>query len=80
MKENKIVMYGTPSCHWCVKAKEFFAEKGVKYEYIDVQADTEKAKEMVEKSGQMGVPVIDIDGEILVGFDEDKIKKLLEIN
>ncbi|MBL7051565.1 MAG: glutaredoxin family protein [Nanoarchaeota archaeon] len=80
MKEHKIVMYGTPSCHWCKKAKEFFVEKGVKYEYIDVQADQEKAKEMVEKSGQMGVPVIDIDGEILVGFEEDKIKKILEID
>ncbi len=60
-------------------AKEYFDEKGVKYDAFDVASDLEKRKEMVEKSGQLGVPVIDIGGEIIVGFDREKIDQLLEI-
>lgn len=77
MKNIKI--YSTPTCHFCHLAKDFFAEKGVKYEEFNVSTDLEKRKEMVEKSGQMGVPVIDIDGQIMVGFDEENISKLLGI-
>ena len=58
-------------------AKDFFKEKGVKYEEFNVSTDLEKRKEMVEKSGQMGVPVIDIAGDIVVGFDEEQVSKLL---
>ena len=79
-KEHKIVMYTTPTCHFCVKAKSFLKEKGFDWEEINVAQDKEKAKEMVEKSGQMGVPVIDIDGTIIVGFDKDKSSALLGIS
>ena len=73
-----VKIYSTPTCPWCKKAKEFFEEKGVKYTEIDVSEDEKARDEMVEKSGQMGVPVIEIDGEMLIGFDQEKIEKLLE--
>lgn len=60
-------------------AKDFLTENKIKFEDIDVTEDEEKANEMIEKSGQMGVPVIDIDGEIIIGFDKEKIKKKLKI-
>ena len=74
----KIKIYTTPTCPYCHQAKEFFKEKGVKYEEYDVASDQKKAQEAVEKSGQMGVPVIDIDGKIIVGFDKEKIEKLIK--
>lgn len=74
----KIVkVYSTPTCHYCVMAKQFFKDNNIAYEDFDVSLDQAKADEMVEKSGQMGVPVIDIDGEIIVGFDKEQIKKAL---
>jgi len=76
---KKIIVYGTVSCSYCVMLKKFLEEHKVEFEYVDVGADQEKAKEMVEKSGQMGVPVIEIDGEIIVGFDKAKISRLLGI-
>ena len=79
MKTKKVKIYSTPTCHYCHIAKDFFDDKGIKYEEYNVSADLEKRKEMVEKSEQMGVPVIDIDGEITVGFDEEQISKLLGI-
>ena len=75
----KVKIYSTSSCPWCKKVKEFLKEKKIKYEDIDVSSDEKVGKEMVEKSGQMGVPVIDIDGKILVGFDEEKLKGVLKI-
>ena len=78
-KQNKtIIVYGTSTCPWCDKAKDFFKEKNIEFEYIDVAADKDKAKEMIDKSGQMGVPVIDIEGTIIIGFDINKIKELLK--
>lgn len=75
---NKIIkIYSTPTCHYCNIAKDFFTDKGVKYEEFNVSTDLAKRKEMVEKSGQMGVPVIDIGGDIVVGFDEEKISEIL---
>lgn len=73
----KVIIYSTPTCPYCVQAKEFFKEKGVEYTDINVAEDQDKAKEMMDKSGQMGVPVIDIDGEIIVGFDKAKIETLI---
>jgi glutaredoxin len=64
---------------YCNAAKVFFKEKGVTYTEYNVGADLEKRKEMIEKSGQMGVPVIDIDGELVVGFNQPKLKQLLKI-
>ncbi len=74
---KKVTIYSTPTCHFCHLAKDFFQEKGVKYEEYNVATDLEKRKEMVEKSGQMGVPVIDIDGQIVVGFAEEQVASLL---
>ena len=74
---KKIRIYSTPTCVYCMMAKKFFEDKGIKFENIDVSENEKAAKEMVEKSNQMGVPVIEIDGKIIVGFDEEKIQKLL---
>ena len=77
---KKVKIYTTPSCVYCRQAKEFFKEKGVEYEEFDVSVDAEKREEVIQKSGQMGVPVIDIEGEIIVGFDKNKILGLLELS
>ena len=77
MKEHKVKVYSTKTCPWCVKAKEFLKSKNVKFEDIDVGADRKAATEMIEKSGQMGVPVIDINGTIIVGFDKEAMEKAL---
>jgi glutaredoxin 3 len=74
---KKITVYSTPTCPYCIKVKQYLKEKDVAYTDIDVSQDTTKAQEMVDRSGQMGVPVLDIDGEIIVGFDKDKITELL---
>lgn len=79
MKEHKVVLYKTQTCPWCHKTEEFFKEHKVKYKAIDVGANQEAAREMVEKSGQMGVPVIDIDGTIIVGFNKPALEKALNI-
>lgn len=74
-----IKVYSTPTCPYCVTLKNFLKEKGFDFEDIDVAAEPAKAQEMIEKSGQMGVPVVDIDGQIIVGFDREKIIQLLNI-
>ena len=73
----KVKVYSTKTCPWCHKVKEFLNDKGVKFQDIDVGADQKAANEMVEKSGQMGVPVTDIDGKIIVGYDKEAIEKAL---
>ena len=75
----KIKVYSTITCPYCVALKEFLKEKGFQFEDIDVGQDEKAAQEMIEKSGQMGVPVVEIDGEIVIGFDKEKISKLLGI-
>ncbi len=75
----KIIIYSTPVCVYCNIAKEFFKENNIKYEEKDVAVDQDALKEAIQKSGQMGVPVIDIDGKILVGFDKTELSKLLDI-
>ena len=74
---SKVKIYSTPDCIWCVRAKEFFNEHNIKFSELDVSADEKSAEEMVEKSGQMGVPVIDVNGEIIVGFNEPALRKAL---
>jgi len=76
---KNITIYTTPTCHFCQAAKEFFKEHNIQYTNKDVTVDKAFVDEMISKSGQMGVPVIDIDGEIIIGFDESKLKSLLEI-
>lgn len=78
-EEIKIRVFSTPTCPYCVTLKEYLKEKGFKYEDINVAEDKQVAKEMIEKSGQMGVPVSEINGEIIIGFDKEKINKLLDI-
>ena len=73
----KVEIYSTPTCPYCIKAKKFFKENKIKFIDHNVAEDQEMAKKMVEKTGQMGVPVIVIDGEIVIGFDKPKIEKLL---
>lgn len=72
-----IKIYSTPTCTYCNMAKDYFKTHNLAYEEFNVAADTDKRKEMVEKSGQLGVPVIEINGQIMVGFDEDTIAELL---
>lgn len=74
---KNVVVYTTPTCQYCKMAKDFFQANNVTYSEHDVAADEALRNEMVEKSGQMGVPVIDIEGEIIVGFDEPRIKEVL---
>jgi glutaredoxin-like YruB-family protein len=73
----KVTIYTTPTCGYCELAKDFFKENGVEYEEFDVAADEEKRNEMIQKSGQMGVPVIYVDNEMTVGFDKAKLTELL---
>ena len=77
---HKVIVYSTPTCPYCHMAKDYFKKSGVKFEDVDVSIDEKKAEEMVKKSGQMGVPVIDIDGKIIVGYDLPAIKKALALN
>lgn len=76
---KKVIVYSTPTCHFCQMAKEFFKENNIEYTDYDVSTDLEKRKEMIEKSGQMGVPVIYIDDEMMIGFDKDKLSIALGI-
>lgn len=74
----KPVIYTTPTCHFCKMAKAYFNDKGVEYEEKDVLTDLEARKEMVNKSGQLGVPVIVIGDNIIVGFDRHALEHLIE--
>ncbi len=74
-----VKVYSTATCPYCVTLKEYLKEHNIEFEDIDVSQDDKVRDEMVKKSGQMGVPVADINGEIVVGFDREKIKQLLKI-
>jgi len=74
-----IIIYSTPTCVYCNLAKNFFKANGVAYTDFNVATDLDKRKEMIDKTGQMGVPVIDVGGEIVVGFDEPKLRSTLKI-
>jgi glutaredoxin 3 len=76
---KKVVIYSTPTCHFCHMAKDFFKSQDIPFTDYNVATDLEKRKEMVEKSGQMGVPVIFIDDEMMVGFDKHTIATSLGI-
>jgi glutaredoxin-like YruB-family protein len=79
-KQPKVKVFSTPTCPYCHQAKEYLKEHNIKYEDIDVSKDQAAANEMIEKSGQMGVPVIIIDNKtVIVGFDRDALKKALKI-
>jgi len=75
----QVTIYSTPTCHFCHAAKEFFTANNVTFTDYNVGTDLEKRKEMIEKSGQMGVPVITVGKDLIVGFDEPKLRELLAI-
>jgi glutaredoxin 3 len=76
---KQVTIYSTPSCHFCHLAKDYFTENNVTYTEHDVATDLEKREEMMNLTGQMGVPVIRIGDDVVVGFDEDKVKELLAV-
>ena len=76
---KKVKVYSTPTCPFCIRAKQFLKDNNIFFEDVDVAANQEAAKEMMQRSGQMGVPVIDIEGQLIVGFDKAEIKKALGI-
>ena len=76
---DKVKVYSTPTCPYCYMVKDFLKQNGIQFEDINVATDHEAAHYMIEKSGQMGVPVIEINGQMIVGFDREAIKKALGI-
>ena len=76
---KNVIIYSTPTCHFCHLAMDFFKEHNIPYTEYDVAADTQKRKEMVDKTGQLGVPVIEVDGQTMIGFNEDVLAKALGI-
>ena len=78
-KSAKVKIYTTSTCPWCVKTKEFFKANNVKYSEINVGMDEKARNEMFDKSGQFGVPVIDVNGTIIVGYDKEALKKALDL-
>lgn len=76
---KKVVVYSTPSCPYCYTLKEFLKEKNVAFEEVDVLSDEKAREDMIERSGQMSVPVLEVDGKMIIGFDKKEIVKSLEI-
>lgn len=77
---KNVTIYSTPTCHFCNQTKEFFKEKSIEFTDYDVSSDDAKRQEMIEKSGQMGVPVIYVDDKMLIGFDKEKLSEALGIS
>jgi glutaredoxin 3 len=75
--QPRVIVFSTPTCSFCNMIKKYFREKGIKFKDVDVSRDPMAARDMVRRSGQQGVPVIDIGGKIVVGFDRIKINKYL---
>jgi glutaredoxin-like YruB-family protein len=78
-KDHTIIVYSTPTCPYCHMVKEYFDEHKISYKDINVAQDEQAAEEMMKKSGQLGVPVIDIDGQIIVGFNKEELARILNI-
>jgi glutaredoxin 3 len=76
---TNVTIYSTPVCHFCHAAKEFFQENNVAFTEHDVAADVVKRQEMIDLTGQMGVPVIKIGNDVVIGFDEQKLRELLSL-
>ena len=74
---KNVKVYSTATCPWCIRAKQFLKENNIDFQNIDISGDQQAADELMQKSGQMGVPVLDIEGEIIVGFDRERIKSAL---
>ena len=76
---NSVTVYSTPSCPWCHKEKEWLKQNNIPFRDVDVSEDHEAAVEMIRKSGQQGVPVADVNGQIIIGFDKEALKKALKL-
>ena len=74
---KSVKVYSSPTCPWCMRVKQFLKDNNILFEDLDVSQNQPAAEEMIQKSGQMGVPVLDIDGNIIVGFDKEQIKVVL---
>lgn len=79
-KQPRVTLFTTPSCSYCRLAKSYLRQRGIKFKDVDVSKDPAAARDMVRRSGQQGVPVIEIGGKIVVGFDRPKVDKLLNLN
>jgi glutaredoxin-like YruB-family protein len=79
METKKVEIYSTPTCHFCHMAKDWMTAKNIPFTAYDVSIDKERRKEMVDITGQLGVPVIKIGTDVMIGFDEDKMAKLLAV-
>ena len=79
IKSEKVKIYTTSTCPWCMKTKEFLKAHNIKYNEVNVGEDEKARNEMFEKSGQFGVPVTDANGTIIVGFDKEALKKALKV-
>jgi glutaredoxin 3 len=77
LKQPKVIVYSTQTCPYCTMAKRYLDARGIKYEDVDVSADQSRALEMLTKSGQMGVPVLDVGGHVIVGFNRPAIEDAL---
>jgi glutaredoxin-like YruB-family protein len=77
MADKNVVIYSTPTCPYCKRAKDYLSQKGIPYTDYNVATDKDKIREMIQKSGQMGVPVIAVDDEIIIGFNQAKLDELL---
>jgi len=75
---KRVTIYSTPTCPYCRQAKDYLTQKGISFTELNVAADMEARNAMVQKSGQLGVPVIEIDGQVVVGFNRGKLDELLK--
>ncbi len=76
-RPHRVIVFTTPTCPWCTRAKSYLRSRGVKFREVDVARDQAAARDLVRRTGQMGVPVVEIDGRPIVGFDQGKIDSLL---
>jgi glutaredoxin-like YruB-family protein len=77
--QKSVTVYSTPSCPWCTTLKTYLRKNGIRFSDVDVSRDQQAAQDMVRKSGQQGVPQTDINGQMIIGFDQKKLNQLLEI-
>ncbi len=76
-KARRVLVFTTPSCPWCVRAKQYLRQRNVRFREVDVSRDVAAARDLVRRTGRMGVPVVEIDGRPIVGFDKPQIDRLL---
>lgn len=79
-RPHRVLVFTTPTCPWCVRAKGYLRSRGVRFREVDVARDPNAARDLVRRTGQMGVPVIEIDGRPIVGFDQAAVDRLLGLS